>query len=320
MAPVKSYARLWPLAFAAVGAAGLVYAGIQWMRPDRQEVAIDDEPEAPIVDPGENEHYELVRPHLVDEFSTYRGAVMAGSPIEVRAPQGMLVPIVKIHHEAGEFVKKGDVLVTFHRPQIDDAIEKAKAKGDTVDETRFRGYLDFVELKAPCDGVVDKIWRTLGETPIDNGPPVITLQNEEAFRFVVRVPADVQQMSMALGLKFDVELEADIGAVAGTVAEFLPPQVNDVPVVLALAPHQGIEDRLGGTVRVASGRVEAGLVPKSAVTLRGKVPIVRIWDPESKSITERTVKLGAEIPPDVVILAGAFAKDSIVVPGRKAPQ
>lgn len=320
MAPVKSYVRLWPLAFAAIGVAGLVYAGMQWMRPERHEVAIEGEPEAPVVDPGENEHFEQVRPHLVDEFSTYKGEVAAGSPVEVRVPKGMLVPVVKIHHEAGEFVKKGDVLVTFHRPQIDDAIAKAKAKGDTDAEARFRSYLEFVELKAPCDGVVDKIYQTLGEIPIDVGPPVMTLQDKSSFRFVVRVPADVQQMSMALGTKFDVELESDIGTVTGTVTEFLPPLGTDVPVVLALGPHQGIEDRLAGTVRVASGRVEAGLVPKSAITMRGKVPIVRVWDPESKSITERTVKLGAEIPPDVVVLAGAFAKDSVVVPGKKAAQ
>jgi hypothetical protein len=320
MAPVKSYARLWPLAFAAIGLAGFVYAAWQWTRPAPQQSVEELEPVAPDVDAGENEHFEQVRPHLVDEFSTYKGEVQAGSPIEVRVPRGMLVPVVKIHHEPGDFVKKDDVLVTFHRPQIDDAIAKAKARGDTDAEARFRSYLEFVELKAPCDGVVDKIWRTLGEIPIDDGPAVVTLQDKESFRFVVRVPADVQQMSMSLGKKFDVELEGDLGTVTGTVVEFLPPMGTDVPVVLALAPHAGIEDRLSGTVRVASGRVEAGLVPKSAVTMRGKVPVVRIWDPESKSISERTVKLGAEIPPDVVILAGAFAKDSVVVPGKKAPE
>lgn len=320
MAPVRSYVRLWPLAFAALGVAGLVVAGLRWIRPPEEPSSADEAPEVPVVDPGENEHFEEVRPHLVDEFTTYKGEVAAGSPIEVRVPKGMLVPIVKIHHEQGDFVKKGDVLVTFHRPQIDDAIEKAKAKGDTDAEARFRSYLEYVELRAPCDGVVDKHYQTLGEIPIDVGPPVMTLQNKDSYRFVVRVPADVQQMSMALGTKFDVELEGDLGTVAGTVTEFQPPLGAEVPVVLSLAPHQGIEDRLSGTVRVASGRIEAGLVPKSAVTMRGTVPVVRIWDSDSKSITERTVKLGREIGPDVVVLAGAFAKDSVVVPGRRAPQ
>jgi multidrug efflux pump subunit AcrA (membrane-fusion protein) len=319
MADVKSYARLWPLAFAAVGVAGFAYAAFQWFRADPMPVDIAENT-APIVDTGPNEHYETVRTHLVDELSTYRGEVKAGSPIPVRAPQGMRVPIKQIHHEQGDFVKKGDVLVSFPREPIDKAIAEAKAKGDTVNEERFRSYLDFVELKAPCDGVVDQIWRTLGEVPIDEGIPVITLQDRTAFRFVVRVPGDVQRQSMALSAKFDVELDDDLGTVKGTVSAFDPPVGTDVPVVLSLEPHEGIADRTAGAVRVASGRIEAGLVPRTAVTKRGDVPIVRVWDPVSKSITERTVKLGETIGPDVVVLGGAFAGDSVVVPGRKPPQ
>ena len=319
MADVKTYVRFWPLAFAAVGVLGLGYAAFQWMRTDPMpaDIATDD---APVVDTGPDEHYEKVRLHLVDELSTYRGEVKAGSPIQVRAPQGMRVPIKQIHHEQGDFVKKGDVLVSLAREPIDKAIKEAQAKGDTVDETRFRGYLDFVELKAPCDGVVDQIYRTLGEVPIDEGIPVMTLQDRSAFRFVVRVPGDVQRQAMALGTKLDVELDDDMGRVKGTVSGFDPPLGTDVPVVLSLEPHEGIADRAAGAVRVASGHIEAGLVPRTAVTRRGDVPIVRVWDPVSKSFTERTVKLGEAIGPDVVVLGGVFEGDSIVVPGRKPPQ
>ena len=319
MADVKTYVRFWPLAFAAVGVLGFGYAAFQWMRTDPMPVDIASD-DSPVVDTGPDEHYEKVRPHLVDELSTYRGEVKAGSPIQVRAPQGMQIPIVRIHHEQGEFVKKGDVLVTFAREPLDKAIQEAKAKGDTVKETRFRSYLDSVELKAPCDGIVDQIYRTLGEVPIDEGIPVITLQDRSAFRFVVRVPGDVQRQSMALSTKFDVELDDDLGIVKGTVSGFDPPVGSDVPVVLALEPHEGIADRTVGAVRVASGRIEAGLIPRTAVTKHGDVPIVRVWDPVSKSITERTVKLGDAIGPDFVVLGGVFEGDSIVVPGRKPPQ
>jgi len=319
MADVKSHARLWPLVFAAVGVAGLGYAGIQWFRTDPVPVDIEDEDARP-VDTGPDEHFETVRTQLVDELATYRGEVKAGSPIPVRAPQGMRIPIVRVHHEQGDFVKKGDVLVSFAREPLDKAIEEAKAKGDTVKETRFRSYLASVELKAPCDGVVDQIMRTLGEVPIDEGMAIVTLQDRSAFRFVVRVPGDVQRLSMNLNTKFDVELDDDMGTVKGTVAAFDPPIGTDVPVVLTLEPHEGIADRTAGAVRVPSGRIEAGLVPATAVTRRGDVPIVRVWDPVSKSITERTVKLGATIGPDVVVIGGAFAGDSVVVPGKKSPQ
>lgn len=319
MVEVKSYARLWPLAFAAIGVAGLVYAGIQWMRTDKLPVDIEVD-DSPVVDTGPDEHYEKVRPHLVDELATYRGEVKAGSPIQVRAPQGMRIPVKQVHHEQGDFVKKGDVLISFPREPIDKAIEEAKAKGDTVNEARFRGYLDYVELKAPCDGIVDQIYQTLGNTPVDEGMPVMTLQDRSAFRFVVRVPGDVQRQSMALSTKFDVELDDDMGSVKGVVSGFDPAIATDVPVVLSLEPHEGIANRTAGAVRVASGRIEAGLVPRTAVTRRGDVPIVRVWDPVSKSIGERTVKLGDAIGPDVVVLGGVFAGDSIVVPGRKPPQ
>jgi multidrug efflux pump subunit AcrA (membrane-fusion protein) len=50
------------------------------------------------------------------------------------------------------------------------------------------------------------------------------------------------------------------------------------------------------------------------------VAIARVWDPSSKSITERTLKLGENVGADVVVLGGVFAGDSVVVPGKKAPE
>ena len=122
---------------------------------------------------------------------------------------------------------------------------------------------------------------------------------------------------MVLGTKYEIELEDDLGTVSGTVVAFDPPAGTDVPVVIGLEPHEGIQDRLAGAVKVASGRQEAGLIPKTAVSKRGDVAIVRAWNTDSKSIGERTVKLGREIGPDVVILAGVFKGDSVVVPGRQ---
>jgi len=316
MAEVKSYVRLWPLAFAAVGVAGFAFYG--WRLIHVEPPPVDEEAiEAPIVDTGPDEHFEQVRPHLVDEYTTYTGVVKAESPITVRAPQGMRVPIVKIHHEVGAFVKKGDVLVSFHKPQIDDAIAKAHKEGRTDDENRFRGYLEFVDLKAPCDGVVLSLDRQEGEVPVDEGIGVVTLADKSSFRFVVQVPGDVQRASMEISKKFVVVLADDLGTVNGVVTSYEAPIDTDVPVVIALEPHEGIEARLAGTVRVASGRKEAGLIPKAAVIKRGDASFVRAYDPESKSIGEKSVVLGAEIGPDVVVLSGVFTGDSVVAPGRK---
>jgi len=321
MAEVRNYARLWPLVVAAAGVGGLAFAGWRWTHPPVvEEIDPEDVDRTPVKDPGPDEHYEAVRPHLVDEFKSYPGVAKAESPIIIRAPQGMRVPIVKVHHEAGAFLSKGDVVVSFYRPQIDDAIAKAHKEGRSDDETRFRGYLDFVDLKAPCDGVLLSLDRQEGEVPVDEGIGVFTMADKSSFRFVVQVPGDVQRASMEISTKFVVELADEKGSVKGTVVSYDPPIDTDVPVVLALEPHEGIEARLAGTVRVATGRREAGLFPKSAVIKRGEASFVRVYDPESKSIGEKSVLLGGEIGPDVVVLSGVFAGDSVVVPGKKAPQ
>ena len=52
--------KLWPLAVAAVGVAGFVYAGWRMTRPV-ETVEVDEfENEAPVVDPGPDEHFEKV--------------------------------------------------------------------------------------------------------------------------------------------------------------------------------------------------------------------------------------------------------------------
>ncbi len=319
MAVSKSYVRLWPLAFAAVGVAGFGVFAWKAMHTEPQRADVEEqEQQAPSVDPGPDQHYETVRRHFVDEYTTYRGEVSAESPIVLRAPKGMRVPIVKFHHEQGDFLKKGDVIVSFDKQQVDDAIARAHAAGKTDDEARFRSYLDYVDFKAPCDGVLLSLERTsYGDVPLDDGIGICTIADKSSYRFVVQIPGEVQRTQMAIGTKFTVELDEDKGSVAGVVSKFMPAVSTDVPVVLALEPHEGIEARLAGTIRVPTGRREAGLLPKSAVEKRGEAAIVRAYDPDSRSYGEKSVTLGGEIGPDYVVLSGVFAGDSVVVPGKK---
>src|SRR6185295_3985837 len=107
---------------------------------------------------------------------------------------------------------------------------------------------DSVELKSPVDCVVLKLWLDVGQVPYDEGIGVFQIADKSAYRFVVQVPGEVQRNAMVMGTKYAVELEADVGTVSGTVVEFLGPVGEDVPVVLALDPHEGIAERLHGTV------------------------------------------------------------------------
>jgi hypothetical protein len=143
------------------------------------------------------------------------------------------------------------------------------------------------------------------------------MADKSSFRFVVQVPGDVQRASMELSKSSSWSSGTTRGRRQRNGQRHDPPIDTDVPVVIALEPHEGIEARLAGTVRVASGRKEAGLIPKTAVIKRGEASFVRAYDAESKSIGEKSVVLGAEIGPDVVVLSGVFTGDSVVAPGRK---
>jgi hypothetical protein len=141
--------------------------------------------------------------------------------------------------------------------------------------------------------------------------------DKSAFRFVVQMPMEVQRMSAPIGEKFDVTLDDELGTVVGTVVEYGAPVGADISVVLALEPHAGIEARLTGSIEVVAGKKEIGLVPRIAIEKRGEVQVVRVWDPDTRSIGERTVRTGPEVGADRIVLAGVFVGDQVVVPGRR---
>jgi multidrug efflux pump subunit AcrA (membrane-fusion protein) len=317
MAQVRNFGRLWPIGVALIGVAGLIYAGIQWTSSPKHELDLGDPDAAPQRDPGPDEHFEKVRTHLLDDFTEYVGKVGAESVILVSTidDERMKVPIVNFPHETGEIVKKGDVIVQLDKGQIEVAIAKAKAAGAKDDAERFQRYLENADVKAPCDGVILEFKRSLGDVPIP-GLGLVAMTDLNGFQFTVSVPSSVQAQVMHLSRKFEIDLAEDWGKVTGTVTQFKDQVGDEVPVVLALEAHQGLEPGLDGTIRLPTGKKEVGLVPRLAVQRRADVPYVRVWDADSKSILEKTVRTGDELGPDVIILAGVFPGDSVVVPGK----
>ena len=317
MARVRpAIARTWPLFVALIGLVGLGFAAWRWLSPDQDLIEeVDDE--EPIVQPGEDEHFEKVRTHEIDEYTSYRGEVRGEGSVPVRAPQGMRVPVVDVHKEIGDFVSKGDPLVTFHREQIEKAIEKAKEQGDTESESRFRGYLESVVLRAPVDGVVMETYATVGQVPFDEGVPMMVLADRSSFTFVAQVPAEVTRISLHIGAQTTVDLAEERGSVRGTVASIDTGEGEDVNVVLSLEAHEGVEPGLPGTIRVVTGKKEVGVVPKTAVTWRGEVPVVRVWESDSRAIAERTLRIEGEVGDQYIVLYGVLPGEAIVVPGRE---
>ncbi len=310
--------KLWPLALALIGIAGFVYAG--WKVMSKPPAPEDDEyvdVAPPPAAPGER--FEVVRTHELTETRGYKGNVSGEGLIEIRAPKGMLVPIVKIHHEHGDFVKKGDPLITLDRKQVEDAIVEAREAGRDADVLRFEGYLEHVVLRAPVDGQVHDIKLDTGNIPIEVGIPLMTLADRSSYVFVALVPNEVAVKSANLGREVLIHLDAGIGDVRGTVtAHDATGERNlDVPggymaVVASLPPTPGVEQDLAGELRLAAAVKKVGLVPQRAVTWRGDTGVVRVA--EDGEVLERTIQHGAKVGDDIIVLYGVFPGESVLVP------
>jgi len=320
--------RLWPLALAVAGIGMLAWSGWRMVAAppgddaaeygdDSDDEGIDEE--EPPKDLLVGERFEEVRELEVDVYREFKGRARADGTVDIRAPQGMSVPVVKIHAEHGVFVDEGDPLLTLDESQIVRAIAAAETAGDDTKVARFRGYLEHVVLRAPVDAQVLRIFTEEGQVPFDEGIPLMTLTDRSKWSFVVLLPEDVARVAASIGTKLEVMLEADLGTVQGTVnslGETSEGQLDSVggyvSVVLGLAEHEGIEADLAGVVRIPTSSRAAALVPKRAVEWSGDIPIVRVW--EDGGIMERTLKLDGEHLDDYIAVYGVSVGERIVVP------
>lgn len=345
----RSVTRMWPLALALAGIVMLGISAYRWATQETgEEHALLDEPPPEDAQPDDT-HFEEVKTHEIDVYETFRGVVQGEGKVQVRAPAGMRVPVVKIHHEMGEFVSKGDPLISLDRESVERAIEQATKEKRWADKERFEGYLEHVVLRAPHDAQVFEITTNLGEVPFDKGIALMTLTRKDTWSFKVLVPSDLTRVSAYLGAEVKVELDADVGLVDGVVTthggdsitiidvpEEVDPETGEergkesVPIVashdgiggfttlvIGLKESEGLEPRLAGRVRLKTSTREVGLVPKKAIEWRGEVPIVRVWEPEDSIVAERTLDLGEEVGDAYVVNAGVFPGQHIVVPGAR---
>ncbi len=318
-------ARAWPLVLAALGVGALIWSGYHWLgAPPPQDdddaeidgdVAADPAPGA--IPPGM--HVEKPRPHTIRVAQPYKGRVKASGRIPVRAPRGMLVPVVKILKEAGDVVNKGDPLIEFDREQIEKAIEEARDAGRTDDLRRFESYLDSVVLRSPVDGQVREIWRDVGETPVDDGIPMMTLTDRASWRFVALVPEDAARVATPVGATLEIELEDGLGTVEGTVATLgetadgRSPVGGFVEIVMSLPEHEGYEEDLAGALLVPVSQETACLVPATAIVeSRDDEALVRVVDGDG--VRDVSVRTAGTEGTDVIVRYGVTPDDAVLVP------
>lgn len=316
----RTHAVVFLLGVAAL--AGLAFYGARTLLappPDDGEEAVDDDlaPDAPL---AADEHFELVRSAERDVYETFPGRVFAEGSIEIRAMEGLRAVVVKIEKDVGDFVSKGDVLIRLNRLEVEKELEKAKAAKDDARAVLMQEFLDHCDIRSPVDGIVKELHTDIGEIPFDRqeggGMPLMVLTTRDSYSLRVQVPQALTKTIASLGAKLTAELESSFGKVNGVVTGYEPAPEGWTMLVVGLEAKEGLEPEMVANLRVPTSKREVALVPKSAVTDRQGVKVVRVWEPEDHMVVERTLLVDGDQDRDWVVVAGVFPGDNVVVPGR----
>ena len=319
---MKFQKQMWPLMVALIGVGGFIYAGWRLASspaPDEDE----DELSYTAVEPDAGTSWGVVEKREAPAYRPFPGRVHAQGDIPIRAPLGMRVSVVKIHHEQGAEVKKGEPLITFDKSRIEKALAQAKEADDTEKVERFKMYLDNYILYAPEDGIVATIWTNLGEVPYDKGIPLMDLASRSSFAIVAMLPPEVVGESVPIGLKATatvVGIEEPFEALVtshdqGGVDEVPTPVEGDhVPVSFAIEGRAGLEQDMVAIVRIPHGTKEIVLVPRAAVEWREGVAIVRVA--EDGEVLEKTIRVAQDESGEWRIEGAYYVIEYGVAPGQ----
>jgi HlyD family secretion protein len=175
-------------------------------------------------------------------------------------------------------------------------------------------------IRAPIGGTVSKVVATRGEV-VQPGAPIAELQNGDALRVLLQVPASRQgQLRIGLPVTISLPHQPQVKQ-AGTIREINPVVDPATGTVTAEAwvPNRGGQLRPGSVI-TAEIRLRAGAarpaIPASAVfSLGGEQYVYRLDDGE---IHETRVTLGTERGETVQVLSGLRPGDRILRDGRRS--
>src|SRR6478736_2070809 len=159
-----------PLAW--VGAGALIVAGFGLLF--RPAIAQAEKPATPVAPPATKVTVAPVEEKLVTEFEEITGRIDAIETVELRAR--VSGHLESVHFQAGQLVKKGDVLFTidprWYQAQFDLATaraevaeaeaHRARAAEARADLATARLDLEHTEVRAPIDGRVSRAFVTGG--------------------------------------------------------------------------------------------------------------------------------------------------------------
>lgn len=328
----RKWSNTLPALIAIVGIGLIVVSGLRLLDDPEPDDVVDD---TALIDPdGEFEptdeappEYDYVRiePKLLDVHKSYYGELRAEAQVPVRAPTGMLLPVVEIHVFEGDFVKAGDPLITLDRETLERNLEEAEEDGSRTEVDRFRAWLDAgaTVIRAPNDGQIVEVYPELGHTPIDVGLPLVTMTDPENWTAVIAVPTDAPRKYVPIGTEVVVLAGDDEFEVRGTVTgiespgavemTMAPPSESSV-LVIGLEPHEGLENRMSVKIELPDGEREVALVPQAAVNSDGTRHYVRVWEGEDRGLVQRDLKLGGRSGEYHLVEYGVFVGEHVAVP------
>jgi RND family efflux transporter MFP subunit len=175
-------------------------------------------------------------------------------------------------------------------------------------------YLDFTKITSPIKGLVTEKKIQAGSMAVP-GVPLLTVENTALYNAEVTVDE-----SLSGKLKAGTPVVAFIAAlnrqIAGKITEVLPAVDSlsrSFTVKVALS-GAGLRTGLYVNVKIAQGKKEVILVPRTAIVEKGQLSGVYAVDSQD-IVTYRLIRTGKSYAGNVEILSGLKPSDRIIVQG-----
>jgi len=175
-------------------------------------------------------------------------------------------------------------------------------------------YLDFTRIVSPVKGIVTEKKIEVGGMAVP-GMPLLTVENRAAFHAEVTVDESLSG-KLRVRAPVRVSLEAIGRQIPGKITEILPvvdPLSRSFTVKVSLN-GDGLRSGLYAKMRIASGKKEIILAPRSAIVEKGQLTGVYAVDGQDV-VTYRLVRTGKEYDGQLEILSGLKPNDRIIVQG-----
>lgn len=175
-------------------------------------------------------------------------------------------------------------------------------------------YLGFASIVSPVKGIVTEKKIEVGGMAVP-GMPLLTVENRAAFHAEVTVDESLSG-KLRVGAPVLVSIEAIGRQIPGKITEILPavdPLSRSFTVKVSLS-GDGLRSGLYAKMRIASGKKEIILAPRSAIVEKGQLTGVYAVDGQDV-VTYRLVRTGKEYDGHLEILSGLKPNDRIIVQG-----